>query len=212
MNLTDKHRQILETSEQLFAVHGCEGTTVREIAKAAKINLAMVSYYFGSKEKLIESLFKYRTENTESNVEAVVSDANLEPLQKMERLVEGFIVNVFSKKDFYKIMMAEQMLNKNVRIIDFIKQLKLRYAVLFNQVIEEGLDKKHFTTNPDVVLLITSMTGTVIQMLINMKYYKEYYKLKDLKNDQLEELMKLRVGNYLKTSLKATLGYNEKPN
>ena len=46
MTLTEKHIQILEKSEVLFAEKGFDGTTVRDIAEYAGINLAMISLLF----------------------------------------------------------------------------------------------------------------------------------------------------------------------
>ena len=39
--------------------HGVTGTTVRRIAEAAGVNIAAVNYYFGSKEKLLETAFAH---------------------------------------------------------------------------------------------------------------------------------------------------------
>ncbi|HNP53387.1 MAG TPA: TetR family transcriptional regulator [Ferruginibacter sp.] len=50
--MSDKRQHIIENAEILFADKGFEGTSVRDIAKQAGVNLAMISYYFGSKEKL----------------------------------------------------------------------------------------------------------------------------------------------------------------
>ena len=38
----------------LFGQKGFDGTSVREIAAGADVNLAMINYYFGSKEKFDE--------------------------------------------------------------------------------------------------------------------------------------------------------------
>ncbi|MEO8117311.1 MAG: TetR family transcriptional regulator, partial [Bacteroidota bacterium] len=43
MILTDKHNHIIEKAEELFATKGYSGTSIRDIAKAANVNLAMVS-------------------------------------------------------------------------------------------------------------------------------------------------------------------------
>ncbi len=48
MGYSDKHLQIISTAEQLFSKNGFDGTTVRDIAVGAGINIAMISYYFGS--------------------------------------------------------------------------------------------------------------------------------------------------------------------
>jgi len=55
---TDKRAHILTVAEQLFAEQGFDGTSVRDIAQGANVNLAMISYYFGSKEKLLEALIE----------------------------------------------------------------------------------------------------------------------------------------------------------
>ncbi len=57
---TDKKEHILTVAEQLFGDKGFDGTSVRDIAHGADVNLAMISYYFGSKEKLLEALIEYR--------------------------------------------------------------------------------------------------------------------------------------------------------
>ena len=55
-----KKETIIESALQLFSTKGFEGTSVREIAADAGVNVAMINYYFGSKEKLFESVVEYR--------------------------------------------------------------------------------------------------------------------------------------------------------
>src|SRR4051812_9252444 len=74
---TDKKTQIIYTAEQLFSKKGFNGTSVREIAKEAGINIAMISYYFGSKEKLMEAVFERRSNNVRFQVEALLQDEKL---------------------------------------------------------------------------------------------------------------------------------------
>src|SRR3982750_1817455 len=45
-------RRLIEAAAQMFAMHGFAGTRVREIVRAADVNLASVNYYFGGKEGL----------------------------------------------------------------------------------------------------------------------------------------------------------------
>lgn len=44
--------RILHTAEALFANNGYKGTTIRDIAKGAGVNIALVHYHWGSKEEL----------------------------------------------------------------------------------------------------------------------------------------------------------------
>jgi AcrR family transcriptional regulator len=48
----DARARLIEAAMQLFATNGYEGTSVRELATAAGVNVAAVSYHFGSKDAL----------------------------------------------------------------------------------------------------------------------------------------------------------------
>lgn len=49
-------KQILDAAEALFAEQGFADTTMRQITKAADVNLAAINYHFGSKQGLIQSV------------------------------------------------------------------------------------------------------------------------------------------------------------
>jgi AcrR family transcriptional regulator len=68
-DFTEKQIQILEVAESLFAEKGFDGTSIRDISKIAKINIAMISYYFGSKERLLQSLIIFKTTDLKSQLE-----------------------------------------------------------------------------------------------------------------------------------------------
>ena len=52
--------RILDAAEALFEDHGLEATSMRMITAAAGVNLAAVNYHFGSKENLIQEVFRRR--------------------------------------------------------------------------------------------------------------------------------------------------------
>ncbi len=57
---TDTRTRILDAAEALFTEHGLEATSLRTITATAGVNLAAVNYHFGSKEILIEEVFRRR--------------------------------------------------------------------------------------------------------------------------------------------------------
>jgi AcrR family transcriptional regulator len=59
--------RILDAAEELFMQHGFEGTSMRLLTGKAGVNLAAVNYHFGSKDALIEAVFRRRLDpmNTE---------------------------------------------------------------------------------------------------------------------------------------------------
>jgi AcrR family transcriptional regulator len=59
-NPTSTKERILAAAEALFAQRGFEGASLRQLTASAGVNLAAVNYHFGSKEKLVEQVFKRR--------------------------------------------------------------------------------------------------------------------------------------------------------
>jgi len=52
--------RILDAAERLFAQHGFAGTSLRQVTSLAEVNSAAVNYHFGSKEMLINEVFRRR--------------------------------------------------------------------------------------------------------------------------------------------------------
>ncbi len=55
--------RILGAAETLFARHGFAGASLRQVTAAAQVNLAAVNYHFGSKDNLIEEVFRRRLDD-----------------------------------------------------------------------------------------------------------------------------------------------------
>src|SRR5678810_1116354 len=96
MCIRDKQVQIMETAEVLFAEKGFNGTSVRDIAEKAHVNLAMISYYFGSKDKLLEALFDYRGEHIKLKLESMVEDKTLGSFEKLDLLIDHYIEKIMN--------------------------------------------------------------------------------------------------------------------
>lgn len=59
-NAVSTKDRILGAAESLFAQRGFDGASLRQLTSAAGVNLAAVNYHFGSKEKLVEQVFRRR--------------------------------------------------------------------------------------------------------------------------------------------------------
>jgi AcrR family transcriptional regulator len=54
--------RMLDAAEQLFARHGFYGVSLRDITRAAKVDVALVRYHFGGKRELFTAVFQRRAE------------------------------------------------------------------------------------------------------------------------------------------------------
>lgn len=52
--------RVLDSAEELFALHGFDGVTMRQIAKLAQVDVALPNYHFGSKQGLFDAVFHRR--------------------------------------------------------------------------------------------------------------------------------------------------------
>src|SRR6187549_1267760 len=113
MEYNDKQVQIMETAEILFAEKGFNGTSVRDIAEKAGVNLAMISYYFGSKDKLLEAIFERRGEHTKLILEDLANKEGMSSLDKMNLLVDHYLQKIVKQQCFHRIMVREQTVSSN---------------------------------------------------------------------------------------------------
>jgi AcrR family transcriptional regulator len=80
--------RILDAAEELFMQHGFEGTSMRLLTAKAGVNLAAVNYHFGSKDALIEALFRRRLDPM--NAERVAALDRLEDFSA-ENIIRAFV-------------------------------------------------------------------------------------------------------------------------
>ena len=199
MEFNDKQLQIIETAEKLFADKGFKGTSVRDIAEEAGINVAMISYYFGSKEQLMEAIFEVRIGTVQMRLEDLLKDDSMTPIQKINMLIDEHVERVSQKESFYKIMITEQLINKNPVVIHAVNQLKIRNAELVGQLIKDGQKKGVFKKKVDLVLMLNTLVGTVSHTMMNKDYYREFYSLQSVSDEEFNTLLKRRVSVHIKS-------------
>jgi AcrR family transcriptional regulator len=205
MNYNDKQLQIISTAETLFASQGFEGTSVRDIAEAAGINIAMISYYFGSKEKLLEALFEQRTDHIKMKVETLLKDETLSPFEKLEALIDGHIAKAVDMQLFYKIMVTEHLVNKNIFITDALIQLKKRNIEMVKTLLDDGENKGVFKKGADVFMLMNTLIGIVSHTVMNQAFYREFYQQTDMPDEAFKESLKQKLGIHIKQIFKSIL-------
>ena len=89
----DTRERILDAAERLFMAHGYDGTSMRQITGEAGVNLAAVNYHFGSKEALIQEVFRRRlnwlNEERMRALDELEATADGQPL-KPSQIVDAF--------------------------------------------------------------------------------------------------------------------------
>ena len=205
MEYSEKQKAIINAAEKLFAIKGFDGASVRDIATEADVNVAMISYYFGSKEKLMEAVFEERTTNIRLKVENLLQDEKLSHIQKVNVLIDDYVDKFIHQQEFHKIMMREQMIEKDTPIAALIHQLKKRNLESIKKLIMDGQHSGAFKKNIDIVLMMTTLVGTVTQMITSQHFYKKMNNLEGMEEIEFQKYMRKKLSAHLKNLFKQTL-------
>ena len=202
--MSDKREHILNVAEALFAEKGFDGTSVRDIAQQAGVNLAMISYYFGSKEKLLESLIEFRAGYAYGILDELNKDETLSPWDKIDRLVDFYVDRVLGNMKFHMIMWqessarSEEIKNRTIKI-------KLRNLEQIMKIISDGQQKKMFR-QVDIPMTVGTIMGTISYYTLNKQYSCVTLALQeDINDEQYQQRLSTRLKAHLKHLLRAHL-------
>jgi len=93
--------KILRVAEELFAARGLDGVSMRDITSKAEIDLALVNYHFGTKEKLYKDVIARRAD--------VISRARQRALAKLgETAALPEIIDAFFDPLFRRLRMGDE--------------------------------------------------------------------------------------------------------
>ena len=102
----DTEARILDAAHAVFLRHGTAGARMQDIARAADVNQALLHYYFRSKKKLAEAVFRRVVRRIIPPVAAVISsDAPLE--DKLRQAVQFYLDNLSESPAFPAYFLAE---------------------------------------------------------------------------------------------------------
>jgi len=204
MGLSEKQVQILEVAEKLFAENGFDGTSVRQISKEAGINVAMISYYFGSKKKMLEALLNHRMSDFKIQLESILLKDITYP-EKVDEIVAFVVMRVHKNRRTYKIINFEY--SKNSRSINFEKYLQQKdenYKVI-EAFVKKGQKEGFFSKKVNIPLIVPTIMGTYFHFYYNKKFHTSLHKLTN--EISLDKFVRTTLTKHIQQTIKALLIY-----
>ena len=83
--------RILGAAEELFAQHGFAGTSLRQVTSRADVNIAAVNYHFGSKENLVNEVFRRRMDDMTAARLSLLEKALAQRPGQLEPILAAFV-------------------------------------------------------------------------------------------------------------------------
>ncbi len=200
----EKQLEILQVAEQLFAEEGFDGTSVRDIAKKANVNIAMISYYFGSKEKMLEALVLNRIADMRLQLESLYNET-LPPFEKVDKLIELYISRINKNRCIYQILHFEFSTKKRELNFDAFTEMKQQNFETFQNIINEGQKAGAFQQNINVALLPPIIMGTYFQFHMNKPLYLKILNIKT--EEEYNNYIATTLTQHIQKTIKALLVY-----
>lgn len=189
--------KIKNAARKVFTEKGYSGTKTRDIALEAGINLALLNYYFRSKEKLFELVMMEKIQKLFGVLAPVLNDAALTLDRKFETITENYI-DMLSQNPDLPIFVLSEIRNNPTRFGEMINAKKL--------LTESHLVKQLAEVRPDLnpVQVIMSLLGMCIFPFIGKPVFTSLGNIKPKDFDKLINERKTLIPIWMKAILKAS--------
>lgn len=165
MEKIDKRTSILEAAEKLFSEFGYEGASTRLIAKESGANIAMINYYFGSKEGVFMEIMIKRIIDFQEQLN-LVSQARQTGIEKLKKVVEGYAKRILNNPSFHKMMHRELSLPHRPEMFSHIENAMAANQLVIEKIINEGIAEGSIRP-VDVRMTILSLVATISKVAVS---------------------------------------------
>lgn len=165
MEKIDKRANILIAATKLFAELGYEGASTRQIAKEAGANMAMINYYFGSKEGVFMEVMTNKIGAFKEELNKIDND-NLTGMEKLLKVIEGYAGRILCNIAFHRMMHRELLASQRPEMFVTVKNAMNENLLLIEKIILTGIADGSFR-QVDVRMLIATIMGTISNVAIS---------------------------------------------
>ncbi|HEY1047703.1 MAG TPA: TetR family transcriptional regulator [Bacteroidia bacterium] len=152
--------KIREAARKVFTTKGYAATRTRDIADEAGINLALLNYYFRSKDKLFEVVMLEKIKVLFGTVVPVINNSELSIEDKIKGIVDIYIDMLLENPDL-PIFVLSELRGKSDRFLQEMRiDLVLRESHLVQQI------KKRFPDRNPVQYIMSILGMTIFPFLM----------------------------------------------
>jgi len=202
--IIDKKEHIINIAIDLFAEKGYEGTSIRDLASKAEVNIAMINYYFGSKEKLFEAIVEYKSSYLRERLEEITNDTKKTDIEKIDAVIDHFVHRLLTNHKYHRVIHQELLLLQREKLHSTIIKSFSKNKELIKGIIENGMSKGVFR-KVDPELTIVTITGTINQVMLSKSMCSIIMERGDDYDMYTDETFKKRIIQHIKQLIHAHL-------
>ena len=160
----------MQKAVELFSELGFDNTPIRELCQRAGVNVAMINYYFGSKEKLFEAIIEHKSHYMRELLKDLQADSTLDEMAKIDTIIELYVTRIWSNPLFHRIIHQEMLLKSRPEVNKIIEAMFIRNLQTIKSIIEDGIRKKIFR-KVDPEFTVASVVGTINHFMTTPAIY-----------------------------------------
>ena len=178
--------RLLDAAVDCFTTAGIAPASLRSIAVAAGVTPAMVHYYFGSKEKLLDAFLAERLVPRVAELAASVRSAGDDPRALVAAFVRGLHA-IVRRNPWWPSLWIREVIAENGALRDFIVERVAAHVPLVLAARFAALQKEG-AINPDVDprLLVVSLVGLTMFPLAAQPIWRRVFDARDIDIAALE--------------------------
>lgn len=160
----DRRRDILRAAGRLFSQRGYYGTSIRDIARAIRLQGGSLYAHIASKEELLWEIVDEAAQAFLSGLEPIVRSEH-PPLEKLRRAVAAHLRVVTERQDAAVVFNHEWRALSPKRRSEILAR-RDAYEAMFREILREGIEAGVFRADLDVPLLtrfiLTALNGVAV--------------------------------------------------
>lgn len=203
MEKTDKKTDILIAAEKLFSEFGYEGTSTRQIAKESGANMAMINYYYGSKEGVFMEIMNKRIATHKSALQEIRS-LQVSDEEKIMKVIEQYVAKILNNCGFHRMMHRELSLNQRPELYAAIKESIQKNREVIEGILESGVQNGVFRS-VDSRMMIATIMGSIHGISTQPDRVIDTPNFDIENNPKHREVLRLRLTSFLQDLIKSFL-------
>lgn len=199
---SDTEKTIIDAARKVFYRKGFKNATMRDIAAEGNTNLAMVNYYFRSKENLFYIIFDETWSIFFSRIIKNLEDERTNVEEKIERLVSDYF-DVLVENPYIPTFIMGEVIHNSEKIALRIKEQVEKQNILkaFNRQVEEEVKKGKIKPVSGVSIFI-NLLSLVIFPILAQPVFQHTLNLNPMELENIMATRKEEVTRVLLDSIK----------
>lgn len=162
---------IVTAAVSLFNSNGYDGTSIRDIAREAKMNAANISYYFRNKQGLLEYCITAFFEGYMAELESGFSTLEEGATECLRNIAKKLWIYQCNHIQLTRFVLREMSIDSQI-VREILTTYYSKEKYIFHTVVEKGMEMKEFNSHTIQYLLI-QFKGLLSVPFLNMQYLTE---------------------------------------